>query len=74
MPPTVVTTTSAEPATPAGAVTVSEMVVSAVIGAVTPPIVTELALDKLFPPMITLVPPVTGPSDGATEVIVGTDA
>ena len=70
-PPAVVTTTLAGPAVPDGAVTVIDVVVSAVMGALVPPTVTEVAPERLVPPMTTELPPATGPASGVTEPMVG---
>ena len=73
MPPGVVTTTSAGPAVPDGAVTVIDVDESAVTVAAAPPMVTELALARLVPPMTTVAPAVSGPASGITEATIGAD-
>ena len=71
MPFAVFITTSCTPNKPDGVVTVIEVAVSLVIVAATPPIVTEVALARLAPVMVTAVPPAVEPELGKSEVIFG---
>jgi hypothetical protein len=50
---------------------VIEVAVSLVIVAATPPIVTEVALARFVPEMVTAVPPAVEPELGKSEVIFG---
>ena len=65
------TTTSAGPAVPDGAVTVIDVAVLAVMGALVPPMVTEVAPVRSVPPMTTELPPAVGPELGVTELMAG---
>jgi hypothetical protein len=56
---------------PAGAVTVIEPALFAVMAAAVVPKVTEVAPDKFVPVIVTLVPPAVGPLLGVNPVIVG---
>ena len=72
VPPTVVTTTSAAPAAPAGVTAVMEVALTTTTPvAATPPTVTLLAPVKLVPVMVIAVPPAVGPEVGLTLAIVG---
>jgi len=72
VPPGVVTNTLAVPAEPAEVVQVTEVDVLALNGVhALPPIVTALALVRLVPVMVTLVPPAVLPLLGLTAVTVG---
>ena len=68
-----VTATPTDPA-PAGTVAVIEVAVLAVMVAAFPPKVTALALVRLVPVRVTVVPPVSGPVFGETPLIVGAAA
>ena len=70
-PPGVVTVTVTAPADPAGAVVL--MVVAALASMVAEllPNVTEVALARFVPVMLTLAPAVVGPATGEIPVIVG---
>ena len=74
VPPGVVTVTSTAPAVPAGDVAVIEVALTTVKEALVPPNFTALALLKLVPVMVTLVPPAVGPLAGVIAVTVGTAA
>ena len=71
LPNEVVTTTSFAPAAPAGVTAVMEVAVATTLVAATPPTVT-VALAKLVPLIVIVVPPAVGPLDGLTLEIVGT--
>jgi len=71
LPNEVVTTTSFAPAAPAGVTAVMEVAVATTLVAATPPTVT-VALAKLVPLIVIVVPPAVGPEIGLTLVIVGT--
>jgi hypothetical protein len=71
VPPAVVTVTSTvEPAVPAGAVAVTEVALFAVTVAVAVPNFT-VALLRLLPAIVTLLPPAVGPPVGDKELITG---
>jgi hypothetical protein len=72
-PAAVVTTTSFAPEVPLGVVIVREVAVFEPLVAATPPIVTEVALDRLVPVMTVDVPPTAGPAVTESEVIVGSE-
>ena len=72
VPPTVLTNTLAVPATCAAVVQVTEVAVLALKGVqALPPMVTPVALLRLVPVMVTLVPPAVGPEVGLMAVTVG---
>jgi len=71
LPNEVVTTTSFAPAAPAGVTAVMEVAVATTLVAATPPTVT-VALAKLVPLIVIVVPPAVGPLVGLTLEIVGT--
>jgi len=74
VPPGVVTNTLAVPAEPADVVQVTEVDVLALNGVhALPPMVTTLALVRLVPVMVTLVPPAVVPLVGLIAVTVGAD-
>jgi 6,7-dimethyl-8-ribityllumazine synthase len=70
-PAAVVTTTSFEPEVPLGVVIVRDVAVFEFIVAATPPMVTEVALDRLVPVIVTEVPPAVTPEVTLSDVIVG---
>ena len=72
VPPGVVTVTVTRPADLAGAVTVTLVEVLAVIVASVPPNVTDVAPARFVPVMVTDIPPLVGPDDGDTVLILGT--
>jgi hypothetical protein len=66
-PPAPVTTTSADPVVPAGAVAVIDVSLLTVkLSAGTPPKVTDMAPVNPVPVMVTTVPPVIEPVPGVT--------
>ena len=66
------TSTLAAPAVPAGVVQVIEVAVLALSAVqAAPPILTALALVRVVPVMVTLVPPAVGPLLGLMAVTVG---
>ena len=72
VPPVVVTTTSLDPAVPAGIVAVIEVVLTKVtLVAAVPPMLTAIPLIKFVPVMVTAVPPVVEPEEGEIPVTVG---
>ena len=71
VPPGVVTDTTADPAAPAGDVTVIDVAVLAVIVPAVPPNVTAEAEPKFAPVIVTLVPPAVVPEVGARDEIDG---
>ena len=71
VPPTVVTTTFCVPAVPIGVVAVITVALLVNTVALTPPTVTLLALVKLVPVIVIVVPPAAGPLDGLTLATVG---
>jgi hypothetical protein len=73
VPPAVVITTSFAPAVPNGAVTTICVDVLLVTVAVVPPIVTDVAFERLVPVIVTEVPPAVEPDVGVKEVKVGGD-
>ena len=72
-PPTVVTTTSFDPAVPAGAfaVRLSPFAATTTLVAAAVPTFT-VAPERFVPVIVMLVPAAKGPADGVTPVIVGT--
>ena len=68
VPPAVVITTSLAPAVPDGAVTTICVDVLLVTVAVAPPIVTDVAFERLVPVIVTEVPPAMEPDVGVKEV------
>ena len=64
--------TVTRPADLAGAVTVTLVEVLAVIVAGVPPNVTDVAPARFVPVMVTDAPPLVGPDDGDTVLILGT--
>ena len=71
-PPAVVTSTLAVPATPAGVLQVTDVAVLALSAVqALPPMLTPVALLKLVPVIVTLVPPATGPEDVLIAVTAG---
>ena len=70
VPPTVVTTTFCAPAVPIGVVAVITVALLVTTAALTPPTVT-VALAKLVPVIVIVVPPTAGPLDGLTLATVG---
>ena len=70
-PPAVVTTTFCAPAVPIGVVAVITVALLVNTVALTPPTVTLLALVKLVPVIVIVVPPAAEPELGAIVVIVG---
>ena len=71
MPPAVVTVMSCVPV-PAGEVAVMDPAASAVTVPAVVPNLTAVALARLVPVTVTLVPPAPGPELGLTAVTVGT--
>ena len=71
VPPAVVTTTSFAPAIPDGVVITIWVAVLLVIEAAVPPTVTEVALERLVPVIVTEVPPNVEPIIGVNDVKVG---
>ena len=71
MPPVTVAATSAGPAVPDGTVTVIDVDVLAVMAALAPPMVTEVAPERSAPPRTTELPPAVGPESGVTDEMVG---
>ena len=72
VPPKVVTKTLAAPADPAGVVQVMEVaVLERKEAQAVPPMVTPVALLKLAPVIVTLVPPVMVPKSGLMAVTCG---
>ena len=71
VPPTVVTTTFCAPAVPIGVVAVITVAKLVNTVALAPPTVTLLALVKLVPVIVIVVPPAAEPELGAIVVIVG---
>jgi hypothetical protein len=71
VPPAVVTVTSTVAAAATGAVTVMELVESAVTEPADVPKCTLLALARLVPVMVTVVPPLVGPLVGLIPDTVG---
>ncbi len=72
VPPAVVTVTSTVPAVPAGAVAVRLVALLTITpAALVVPNLTAVALVKLVPVIVTLVPPAVGPAPGLTPVTVG---
>ena len=72
IPPVVVTVTSLEPADPTGVTAVTKVLdTTETLVAATPPTVTLLAPDKLFPVMLIVVPPRVVPEVGLTLAMVG---
>ena len=70
-PPAVVTVTVTAPADPAGAVVLIVVAAFASMDAELLPNVTEVALARLVPVMLTFAPAVVGPATGEIPVIVG---
>ena len=70
-PPAVVTVTVTAPADPAGAVVLIVVAAFASMDAELLPNVTEVALARFVPVMLTLAPGVVGPATGEIPVIVG---
>jgi hypothetical protein len=73
VPPGVVTVTSVNPAVPVGQLTTIVVAVSlpgTIVAAVVPKSTNE-ALESAVPVIVTFWPPVSGPCDGLTLVIVG---
>jgi hypothetical protein len=70
-PKVVVTETATAPAVPEGSFTVSLVGVLVVIVAVLVPNLTEVAVVKLEPVIVIVVPPASGPLEGETVVIAG---
>ena len=70
-PPAVVITTSLAPALPDGVVMVIAVAVLLEMVAVLPPTVTEVALERLVPVIVTEVPPAVVPEVGESKVYVG---
>lgn len=73
-PSGLVTTTSWAPTVPSGvvaAIWVSSVILKA---ATVPPMVTSVAVAKLVPVMVILVPPPVGPDEGETVSMVGAAA
>ena len=70
-PPAVVTVTVTAPADPAGAVVLMVVAAFASMVAELLPNVTEVALARLVPVMLTFAPAVVGPATGEIPVIVG---
>ena len=70
-PPTVVTVTVTAPTEPAGAVVLIVVAAFASMDAELLPNVTEVALARFVPVMLTLAPAVVGPATGEIPVIVG---
>ena len=71
-PPAVVTVTVTAPADPAGAVVLMVVAAFALMVAGLPvPNVTEVALARFVPVMLTLAPAVVGPAAGEMLLIVG---
>src|SRR5437764_2558825 len=65
------TTTCTSPAVPAGETALSEVPVTEVGVTAVPPKVTEVALARLVPVTVTVVPPAAGPVFGLSAVTVG---
>jgi len=75
VPPGVVTVTSTTPAAPAGEIAVTDVLLFTTTPvAAVPPKFTPVAPVRLFPVMVTEVPPAIGPELGLTEVTVGAGA
>ena len=70
-PPAVVTVTVTAPADPAGAVVLMVVAAFASMVAELLPNVTEVALARFVPVMLTLAPAVVGPAIGEMLLIVG---
>ena len=70
-PPAVVTVTVTAPADPAGAVVLMVVAAFASMDAELLPNVTEVALARFVPVMLTLAPAVVGPATGEMLLIVG---
>ena len=70
-PPAVVTVTVTAPADPAGAVVLMVVAAFASMVAELLPNVTEVALARFVPVMLTLAPAVVGPATGEMLLIVG---
>ena len=70
-PPAVVTVTVTAPADPAGAVVLMVVATFASMVAELLPNVTEVALARFVPVMLTLAPAVVGPATGEMLLIVG---
>ena len=70
-PPAVVTVTVTAPTEPAGAVVLIVVAAFASMDAELLPNVTEVALARFVPVMLTLAPAVVGPATGEIPVIVG---
>ena len=70
-PPAVVTVTVTAPAEPAGAVVLIVVAAFASMVAELLPNVTEVALARFVPVMLTLAPAVVGPATGEMLLIVG---
>ena len=70
-PPGVVTVTVTAPAEPAGAVVLIVVAAFASMDAELLPNVTEVALARFVPVMLTFAPAVVGPATGEIPVIVG---
>ena len=70
-PPAVVTVTVTAPADPAGAVVLMVVAAFASMVAELLPNVTEVALARFVPVMLTFAPAVVGPATGEIPVIVG---
>ena len=70
-PPAVVTVTVTAPADPAGAVVLIVVAAFASMVAELLPNVTEVALARFVPVMLTLAPAVVGPATGEMLLIVG---
>ena len=70
-PPAVVTVTVTAPADPAGAVVLIVVAAFTSMVAELLPNVTEVALARFVPVMLTLAPAVVGPATGEIPVIVG---
>ncbi len=72
MPPAVVTMTETLPApAPAGTVTLSVPSSTTVGVAVLEPKLTELAVDRFMPVIVTVLPPASGPTVGEPETTIG---
>ncbi|MNE07163.1 hypothetical protein D3C80_997700 [compost metagenome] len=70
VPPGELTVTSTVPV-PGGAVAVIWVALLTVKAVATPPKVTTIAPEKFVPPIVTLVPPASGPLFGEIDVTVG---
>ena len=70
-PPPVVTVTGAAPAAPAGLVTTIDVAESVVIVADAEPNLTDVALPRFVPVIVTVVPPSVVPLVGLTVETVG---